>query len=121
MKAKRRSAFAFLKDSSDVAVRIMSSPFRLLIRSSLRFSHWAVSKIAVACLIKVSMNFPFIVFAAIIVYLFGKVINDNLRASRAQSQTQFDLCRGAAVNADVSPNLPMLDRSSGGAGVRHAA
>lgn len=107
MKAKRRSAFAFLTDSSDVAVRIMSSPFRLLIRSSLRFSHWAVSKIAVACLIKVSMNFSFIVFAAIIVYLFGKVINDNLRASRAQ----FDLCRGVAVNADVSPNLPMLDRS----------
>ena len=39
-------------------------------------------------------------------------INDNLRASRAQSQTQFELCRGAAVNADVSPNLLTLDRSS---------
>ncbi len=39
------------------------------------------------------------------------LINDNLRASRAQSQTQFELCRGAAVNADVSPNLPWLDRS----------
>ena len=42
----------------------------------------------------------------------NKRINDNLRASRAQSQTQFELCRGAAVNADVSPNLPTLDRSS---------
>ena len=31
----------------------------------------------------------------------NKQINDNLRASRAQSQTQFELCRGAAVNADV--------------------
>lgn len=41
----------------------------------------------------------------------NRQINDNLRASRAQSQTQFELCRGAAVNADVSPNLPMLDRS----------
>ena len=41
----------------------------------------------------------------------NKQINDNLRASRAQSQTQFELCRGAAVNADVSPNLPWLDRS----------
>lgn len=50
----------------------------------------------------------------------NKQINDNLRASRAQSQTQFKLCRGAAVNADVSPNLPMLDRSLGGAKVRRA-
>ena len=48
-------------------------------------------------------------------------INDNLRASRAQSQTQFELCRGAAVNADVSPNLPMLDRSSAMAKARRAA
>ena len=40
------------------------------------------------------------------------LINDNLRASRAQSQTQFELCRDAAVNADVSPNLPLLDHSS---------
>lgn len=38
-------------------------------------------------------------------------INDNLRASRAQSQTQFELCRGAAVNADVSPNLQLPDHS----------
>ena len=49
------------------------------------------------------------------------LINDNLRASRAQSQTQFELCRGAAVNADISPNLLMLDRSSGEAIVRLAA
>ncbi len=49
------------------------------------------------------------------------LINDNLRASRAQSQTQFELCRDAAVNADVSPNLQRLDRSSGGAKVRLAA
>lgn len=49
------------------------------------------------------------------------LINDNLRASRAQSQTQFELCRGAAVNTDVSPNLQRLDRSSGGAKVRLAA
>ena len=48
-------------------------------------------------------------------------INDNLRASRAQSQTQFELCRGTAVNADVSPNLPTLDRSSRGVRVRLAA
>lgn len=51
----------------------------------------------------------------------NKLINDNLRASRAQSQTQFELCRGAAVNADISPNLLMLDRSSGEAIVRLAA
>ena len=48
-------------------------------------------------------------------------INDNLRASRAQSQTQFELCRDAAVNADVSPNLQRLDHSSKEAKVRHAA
>ena len=48
-------------------------------------------------------------------------INDNLRASRAQSQTQFELCRGAAVNADISPNLLMLDRSLRGAKVRRVA
>lgn len=49
------------------------------------------------------------------------LINDNLRASRAQNQTQFELCRGAAVNADISSNVPWLDRSSGGAKVRRAA
>lgn len=51
----------------------------------------------------------------------NKAINDNLRASRAQSQTQFELCQGAAVNADISPNLLTLDRSSRGAKVRLAA
>ena len=51
----------------------------------------------------------------------NKQINDNLRASRAQSQTQFELCRGAAVNADVSPNLQRLDHSSKEAKVRRAA
>ena len=51
----------------------------------------------------------------------NSVINDNLRASRAQSQTQFELCRGATVNADVSPNLQLLDRSSREVKVRHAA
>ena len=48
-------------------------------------------------------------------------INDNLRASRAQSQTQFEICRGAAVNANISPNLPWLDRSSKGAEARFFA
>ena len=51
----------------------------------------------------------------------NRQINDNLRASRAQSQTQFELCRGAAVNADVSPNLLTLDRSTRGVRVRLAA
>lgn len=51
----------------------------------------------------------------------NRQINDNLRSSQAQSQTQFELCRGAAVNADVSPNLLTLDRSSRGGGVRLAA
>ena len=49
------------------------------------------------------------------------LINDNLEASRAQNQTQFELCRGAAVNADVSPNLQLLDRSLRVAVVRRAA
>ncbi len=51
----------------------------------------------------------------------NKRINDNLRASRVQSQTQFELCRGTAVNADVSPNLLTLDRSTRGVRVRLAA
>ena len=51
----------------------------------------------------------------------NKWINDNLRASRAQSQTQFELCRGTAVNADVSPNLLTLDRSLIEVITRHAA
>ncbi len=58
------------------------------------------------------MNLSFIFFETIIVIFSVREINDNLRVSRAQSQTQFELCRGAAVNADVSPNLPWLDRSS---------
>ena len=49
------------------------------------------------------------------------LINDNLRTSRVQSQTQFELCRGAAVNADISPNLPLLDHSLRGVEVRFAA
>ena len=53
--------------------------------------------------------------------ILNRQINDNLRASRAQSQTQFELCRGAAVNADVSPNLPWLDRSLRGATTRLVA
>lgn len=71
MKAERRSEFAFLKDSSDVDVGIMSRPFRLLIRSSLMFSHWTVSKIALACSNMDAMNFSFIVFGTIIMNLFG--------------------------------------------------
>ena len=51
----------------------------------------------------------------------NRQINDNLRASRAQSQTQFELCRSAAVNADISPNLPTPDRSLRVAKVRLAA
>ena len=51
----------------------------------------------------------------------NKQINDNLRASRAQSQTQFELCRGASVNADISPNLLTPDRSLRVAKVRLAA
>jgi restriction endonuclease S subunit len=49
----------------------------------------------------------------------NKQINQNLRASRAQSQTQFELCRGAAVNAGLRTksvrkefSLPILDHSS---------
>ena len=51
----------------------------------------------------------------------NRAINDNLDASRVQSQTRFDLSRGAAVNADVIRNLPMLDCSLKGAEVRRAA
>lgn len=39
-------------------------------------------------------------------------INQNLRVSRARSQTEFEFCRGAAVNAAISRNLPTLDRSN---------
>lgn len=51
----------------------------------------------------------------------NRQINDNLRTSRVLSQTQLELCRGAAVNADISPNLLKLDHSSRAARVRHAA
>ena len=121
MKAERRSEFAFLKDSSDVDVGIMSRPFRLLIRSSLMILHWVVSNNVLACSNTVSKNISFIVFATSIMNFSVREINDNLRSSQAQSQTQFELCRGAAVNADVSPNLLTLDRSSRGGGVRLAA
>ena len=67
------------------------------------------------------MNLSFIFFETIIVIFSVREINDNLRASRVQSQTQFELCRGAAVNADVSPNLPWLDRSLIGVKARRAA
>ena len=67
------------------------------------------------------MNLSFIFFETIIVIFSVREINDNLRASRAQSQTHFELCRGAAVNADVSPNLPKLDRSLIEVITRHAA
>ena len=66
-------------------------------------------------------NFSFIFFETIIVIFSVREINDNLRASRVQSQTQFELCRGTAVNADVSPNLSMLDHSLTMARARHAA
>jgi len=58
----------------------------------------------------------------------NRAINRNLRTSRGQSQTQFGLCRGEAVNADVSPNLVenarhrlLPVRSSKAARVRRAA
>ena len=121
IKAERRSEFAFLTDSSDVTVGIMSRPLRLLIRSPLMILHWVVSNNVLACSNTVSKNISFIVFATSIMKFSVREINDNLRASRAQSQTQFELCRGAAVNADVSPNLLLLDRSSRGARVRLAA
>lgn len=51
----------------------------------------------------------------------NRTINHNLRASRAQRQTPFELCRGADVNGDVSRNLPTLDHSLGVAKARRAA
>lgn len=121
MKAERRSEFAFLTDSSDVTVGIMSRPLRLLIRSSLMILHWVVSNNVLACSNTVSKNISFIVFATSIMNFSVREINDNLRASRVQSQTQFELYRGAAANADVSPNLLTLDRSSKGAEARLVA
>ena len=76
-----------------------------------------ISELRIAILI-----FAILVLSSIYTNVWCKrQINDNLRASRAQSQTQFELCRGAAVNADVSPNLPWLDRSLRGVKVRHVA
>ena len=76
-----------------------------------------ISELRIAILI-----FAILVLSSIYTNVWCKrQINDNLRASRAQSQTQFELCRGAAVNADVSPNLLTLDHSSRGAIVRLAA
>ena len=76
-----------------------------------------ISELRIAILI-----FAILVLSSIYTNVWCKrQINDNLRASRAQSQTQFELCRGAAVNADVSPNLPTLDRSLREVKVRHAA
>lgn len=58
----------------------------------------------------------------------NRQINQNLRASRAQRQTQFELCRGTAVNAGLRAKpirtefiLPILDHSSEAVKVRHAA
>lgn len=51
----------------------------------------------------------------------NRAINQNLRARRVQRESWLSLCRAATVNADISPNLPILDRSSGVAGIRRAA
>ena len=76
-----------------------------------------ISELRIAILI-----FAILVLSSIYTNVWCKrQINDNLRASRAQSQTQFELCRGAAVNADVSPNLPTLDHSLRGVKVCLAA
>lgn len=53
--------------------------------------------------------------------LLNRAINQNLRARRVQRESRLSLCRAAAVNADVSPNLAIPGRSSGGAEVRCAA
>ena len=58
--------------------------------------------------IKISeLRIAILIFAILVLFsIYTNVwckrqINDNLRASRAQSQTQFELCRDAAVNAGV--------------------
>lgn len=84
MKAERRSEFAFLTDSSDVTVGIMSRPLRLLIRSSLMILHWVVSNNVLACSNTVSKNISFIVFAASIMNFSVREINDNLEAVAKQ-------------------------------------
>ena len=84
MKAERRSEFAFLTDSSDVTVGIMSRPLRLLIRSSLMILHWVVSNNVLACSNTVSKNISFIVFATSIMNFSVREINDNLEAMAKQ-------------------------------------
>ena len=84
MKAERRSEFAFLTDSSDVTVGIMSRPLRLLIRSSLMVLHWVVSNNVLACSNTVSKNISFIVFATSIMNFSVREINDNLEAMAKQ-------------------------------------
>lgn len=84
MKAERRSEFAFLTDSSDVTVGIMSRPLRLLIRSSLMILHWVVSNNVLACSNTLSKNISFIVFAASIMNFSVREINDNLEAMAKQ-------------------------------------
>ena len=108
MKAERRSEFAFLMDSSDVTVGIMSRPLRLLIRSSLMILHWVVSNNVLACSNTVSKNISFIVFATSIMNFSVREINDNLEAMAKQLYdywfVQFDF-----PNEDGKPY-----KSSGG-------
>ena len=58
----------------------------------------------------------------------NRAINQNLRASRAQIQTQFELCRGVTVNARLRAkdgrmafSQSTLVRSSEAVEVHHAA
>ena len=60
--------------------------------------------------------------------IVNRQINQNLRASRAQSQTQFELCQGVAVNAGLRTksvrtefSLPKFVRSTEAVEVHHAA
>lgn len=51
----------------------------------------------------------------------NRAINQNLRARQVQRESRLSRCRATAVNADVSLNLPILDRSSRAGEVRCAA
>ena len=42
----------------------------------------------------------------------NRLINDNLYASQVRRKIKFELYQGTVVNADVNPNLPLLDHSS---------
>ena len=53
--------------------------------------------------------------------LLNRAINQNLRARQVQRESRLSRCRATAVNADVSPNLPILERSSEVAAIRRAA